>query len=116
MSDRILQQAAGGETRQADALDAFERDVKDACSLLRRRLAEGSACGSRALAYAMAQGLPPRMTYTVAETSAYTGVPMSTLRDEMAAGRIHATLPHGQDRGQRIRVDEVDRWMEESTR
>lgn len=38
------------------------------------------------------------------------------LRDEMAAGRIHATLPHGQDRGQRIRVDEVDRWMEASTR
>ncbi len=56
------------------------------------------------------------MTYTVAETSSYTGVPMSTLRDEMAAGRIHATLPHGQDRGQRIRVDEVDRWMEASTR
>ena len=99
MSDRILQQA-GGETRQADALDAFERDVSDACALLRRRLAEGSACGSRALAYA----------------SSYTGVPMSTLRDEMAAGRIHATLPHGQDRGQRIRVDEVDRWMEASTR
>lgn len=93
MSDRILQQA-GGETRQADALDAFDR----------------------ALAYEMAQGLPPRMTYTVAETSSYTGVPMSTLRDEMAAGRIHATLPHGQDRGQRIRVDEVDRWMEASTR
>lgn len=115
MSDRNLQQA-GGETRQADALDAFERDVSDACALLRRRLAEGSACGSRALAYAMAQGLPPRMTYTVAETSSYTGVPMSTLRDEMAAGRIHATLPHGQDRGQRIRVDEMDRWMEASTR
>lgn len=98
MSDRILQQQTGGETRQADALDAFERDVSDACALLRRRLAEGSACGSRALAYAMAQGLPPRMTYTVAETSSYTGVPMSTLRDEMAAGRIHATLPHGQGR------------------
>lgn len=71
--------------------------------------------GSRCLAWAVEAGLPPQMAYTVAQTEKYTGIDRSTLYDEMNAGRLSYVLPRGKDKGRVIRVEEMDRWMEENT-
>lgn len=69
-------------------------------------------CGSRALAFAIAAGLPPQMAYTVEQTSMYTGVGEKVLRSEEKAGRLHFTMPETRVKGAVVLVDEVDRWME----
>ena len=71
-------------------------------------------CGSRALAFAVEAGLPPQMAYTVAETSKYSGVDTKTLYEERNAGRLRMVLPRGNSKGNRITVDEMDRWMQEN--
>lgn len=71
-------------------------------------------CGSRALAFALEAGLPPKMAYTVDETAKYSGLDRKTLYVEHEAGRIKFVLPKGNVRGNRIAVDEMDRWMEEN--
>ena len=81
----------------------------------KKRMAEQPMpCGSRALAFAMQAGLPPRMTYNVSDTAKYLGVDVKTLREEHKAGRLAFIIPVGQERGARIKVDEVDRWLAEN--
>ena len=57
-------------------------------------------------------GLPPRLTYTVKQTSNYTGLPERVIRTEIAAGRLPAVRPRGSERGTFIRPEDVDAWME----
>lgn len=71
-------------------------------------------CGSRALAFAIEAGLPPRMAYTVDQAASFTGLDRKTLYTEHDAGRLKFVLPKGNQRGNRISVDELDRWMEEN--
>lgn len=70
--------------------------------------------GSRALAMAVEAGLDPKLAYTVTETARYSGISRSTLYSEHEAGRIAFVAPRGADRGFLVRVEEVDRWMEEN--
>ena len=60
-------------------------------------------------------GTPPRL-YTVVEVSEITGVPTSTLYDEMEAGRLKYMLPRGRSRGKRIKAEWLDEWIKEGTR
>ena len=60
-------------------------------------------------------GTPPRL-YTVVEVSELTGVPTSTLYDEMEAGRLRYMLPRGRSRGKRIKGEWLEDWIEEGTR
>lgn len=71
-------------------------------------------CDSRAIAFAIQAGLPPQMAYTVADTAKYTGLGVRTLYAERDAGRLHMVLPKGSSKGNRIAVDEMDRWMREN--
>lgn len=104
-----MQLAAKDPTAQLiDELDEVIANFK-------RRMAEQPMpCGSRALAFAMQAGLPPRMTYNVSDTAKYLGVDVKTLREEHKAGRLAFIIPVGQERGARIKVDEVDRWLNEN--
>lgn len=104
-----MQLAAKDPTAQLiDELDEVIANFK-------KRMAEQPMpCGSRALAFAMQAGLPPRMTYNVSETAKYLGVDVKTLREEHKAGRLAFIIPVGQERGARIKVDEVDRWLAEN--
>lgn len=81
-------------------------------SLTGARMVRG---GSRCLAWAVEAGLPPQMAYTVTQTASYTGLTKSTLYDEINAGRLASVLPRGSEKGRVIRVEEMDRWMEENT-
>lgn len=71
-------------------------------------------CGSRALAFAVESGLKPQMAYTVADTARYSGIDDKTLYRERDAGRLRMVIPRGSEKGYRITVDEMDRWMEEN--
>lgn len=104
-----MQLAAKDPTAQLiDELDEVIANFK-------KRMAEQPMlCGSRALAFAMQAGLPPRMTYNVSDTAKYLGVDVKTLREEHKAGRLAFIIPVGQERGARIKVDEVDRWLNEN--
>ena len=104
-----MQLAAKDPTAQLiDELDEVIANFK-------KRIAEQPMpCGSRALAFAMQAGLPPRMTYNVSDTAKYLGVDVKTLREEHKAGRLAFIIPVGQERGARIKVDEVDRWLAEN--
>ena len=104
-----MQLTAKGPTAQLiDELDEVIANFK-------KRMAEQPMpCGSRALAFAMQAGLPPRMTYNVSDTAKYLGVDVKTLREEHKAGRLAFIIPVGQERGARIKVDEVDRWLAEN--
>lgn len=90
-------------------------ELDDVIANFKKRMAEQPMpCGSRALAFAMQAGLPPRMTYNVSDTAKYLGVDVKTLREEHKAGRLAFIIPVGQERGARIKVDEVDRWLAEN--
>lgn len=90
-------------------------ELDEVIANFKRRMAEQPMpCGSRALAFAMQAGLPPRMTYNVSDTAKYLGVDVKTLREEHKAGRLAFIIPVGQERGARIKVDEVDRWLAEN--
>lgn len=103
------------EVAKVDALSQFMQELDELVARTRKRMAENpQPCGSRALAFAVQAGLPPRMAYTVAETAKYTGLDVKTLYQERDAGRIHFVLPNGNSKGNRITVDEVDRWMREN--
>ena len=65
---------------------------------------------------ARAAGLPAKGLYTVREVSEATGVAQSTLRAEMAAGRIPWVLPPERTRGRLIRPAWVDALIEGGTR
>ena len=90
-------------------------DLNEVISNFRKRMAEQPMpCGSRALAFAMQTGLPPRMTYNVSDTAKYMGIDVKTLYEEHDAGRLAFIMPKGKSRGYRIKVDEVDRWLSEN--
>lgn len=90
-------------------------ELDEVIAKFKKRMAEQPMpCGSRALAFAMQAGLPPRMTYNVSDTAKYLGVDVKTLREEHKAGRLAFIIPVGQERGARIKVDEVDRWLAEN--
>ena len=76
---------------------------------------QGQGMETKALEMAVAAGLPPRMTYSVAETVKYTGICRSTIYKEILAGRLAAFRPHGQERGIRIPAAAVDDWIREGT-
>lgn len=98
-----------------DPTDQLIDELDEAISNYRKRMAEQPMpCGSRALAFAMQAGLPPRMTYNVSDTARYLGVDVKTLRSENEAGRLAFIIPAGKERGARIKVDEVDRWLSEN--
>lgn len=104
-----MQLAAKDPTAQLiDELDEVIANFK------KRMTEQPMPCGSRALAFAMQAGLPPRMTYNVSDTAKYLGVDVKTLREEHKAGRLAFIIPVGQERGARIKVDEVDRWLNEN--
>lgn len=107
-SDVSAKQISAGDALM-DLCDQLQAAVDE----FKRRVQENpNPCGSRALAFAMESGLPPRMAYTVSETAMYTGVDYQQLRREIQAGRLHQKLPAGNLKGARITVDEVDRWMD----
>lgn len=60
---------------------------------------------------AEACGLPPMMTYSLAETARYTGVRYRSLLDEVNAGHLRSLRPNGAKRGWRVRPEWVDEWM-----
>lgn len=104
-----MQLAAKDPTAQLiDELDEVIANFK-------KRIAEQPMpCGSRALAFAIQAGLPPRMTYNVSDTAKYMGIDVKTLYEEHDAGRLAFIMPKGKSRGYRIKVDEVDRWLNEN--
>lgn len=90
-------------------------ELDEVIANFRKRMAEQPMpCGSRALAFAMQAGLPPRMTYNVSDTAKYMGIDVKTLYEEHDAGRLAFIMPKGKSRGYRIKVDEVDRWLSEN--
>ena len=98
-----------------DPTDQLIDELDEAISNYRKRMAEQPMpCGSRALAFAMQAGLPPRMTYNVSDTAKYMGVDVKTLYEEHDAGRLAFIMPKGKSRGYRIKVDEADRWLNEN--
>ena len=98
-----------------DPTDQLIDELDEAIANFRKRMAEQPMpCGSRALAFAMQAGLPPRMTYNVSDTAKYMGVDVKTLYEEHDAGRLAFIMPKGKSRGYRIKVDEVDRWLSEN--
>lgn len=109
----------GMETRIAavprDAYEALSDALDEALGAFRRTVETRGVemCGSEALGYAVAAGLPPQMAYTVSETSRYTGVSVKQLYRERDEGRMRFVLPEGNSRGALISVKEVDRWMRE---
>lgn len=109
---------AAGEppATDADVMAAFFEGVMQSASDALRRLSgkRSQRLGSPALAMAVEAGLDPQMAYTVADTARYTGIDKQTFYREHDAGRIAWIVPKGCDRGARISVYEVDRWMEES--
>ncbi len=98
-----------------DAYEALSDAMDEALGAFRRTVETRGIemCGSEALGYAVAAGLPPQMAYTVKETSKYTGVSVSQLYCERNEGRMRFMLPEGNSRGALISVKEVDRWMRE---
>lgn len=90
-------------------------ELNEVIANFRKRMAEQPMpCGSRALAFAMQAGLPPRMTYNVSDTAKYMGIDVKILYEEHDAGRMAFIMPKGKSRGYRIKVDEVDRWLDEN--
>lgn len=102
---------------EADVVSAFLSGVMTLAADLQRSLTGARMVrgGSKCLAWAVEAGLPPQMAYTVSQTERYTGLTRSTLYDEMDSGRLAYVLPRGKDKGRVIRVEEMDRWMEENT-
>ncbi len=93
-------------------LEAVEESVKtiqrltdEICRMLDHK--------SAALEAAMRAGFPPKMTYTVGETARFTGISEDSIRREHAAGRLKFIIPADAERGAVIRVEEIDRWMDE---
>lgn len=65
---------------------------------------------------AQTQGLPLKFAYKVSEVSKVLGVSVSTLDDEINAGRLHCFLPKGRRQGRLIRPEHVDQWVLEGER
>ena len=66
---------------------------------------------SPSLGYAVACGLPVRMSYSVDETSMYSGLSVKQLRRAMESGELDFKRPSGTLRGARIPVTAMDAYM-----
>ncbi len=65
---------------------------------------------------AQAQGLPLKLAYKVSEVSKVLGIAVSTLDEEIRAGRLHSFLPEGRRYGRLVRPEHVDQWLREGER
>lgn len=101
-----------------EVVSEFFGEVMQLAAAAQRKLtgAQMVAGGSRCLAWAVEAGLPPRMSYTVAETADYSGIDRQTIYREHKAGRLAFVMPRGQESGARVKVEDMDRWLEENTR
>lgn len=72
------------------------------------------APSSPSLGYAVACGLPIRMSYTIAETALYTGLSEYQIREAIKSGELDAKTPAGSRRGARIPVTAMDAYMSAS--
>ena len=61
--------------------------------------------------FAASKGVGGKMFYTVAQVSDILGVPESTIRDEISAGRMKYHLPEGRKQGKLLRPEWVDEWI-----
>ncbi len=68
---------------------------------------------SRALSHAVMAGYPPKMAYRVAEVESFTGIPRKYLYAAHSAGELSFVLGIGNEKGNCIKVEEVDRWLGE---
>lgn len=109
--------ASPAATRTDILSDFFAGVMQLAGDALRRLTGKRSVRGgSRCLAMAVEAGFEPMLTYTVGQTAIYSGIDRQALYKEIREGRLHPVRPAGADNGMRVSVDEMDRWMEESTR
>ena len=76
---------------------------------------EGMEEGMTFLEAAASNGVPVRMFYPVKVVARVLGVPVSTLNDEINAGRMKYMLPEGRKQGRVIRPEWVDEWIKEGT-
>lgn len=99
-----------------DPVTELEEGLQRLIDRFNERLRSEGPTGSRALSFAVAAGLPPRMAYSLTETARYTGIDRQQLDAERKAGRLACIVPEGCVKGYRITVDEMDRWMRENAR
>ena len=66
--------------------------------------------------WANSAGLPTKPLYRVAEVAKVTGVPRSTLYDEINNGRLKATRPTKSGTVSYLTPEWVDEWLKEGTR
>lgn len=99
-----------------DVLMEFFENVMQASADALKRIRGKRSCrlGSPVLAMAVEAGYSPQMAYTIADAAKITGVDKQTFYREHDAGRIRWIVPRGSERGARITVEELDRWMEEN--
>ena len=101
----------------ADSLDAFVAQVGALAAAVREQVrSAASPMASRTLAYAVAAGFPPRVAYSVREMAEITGIDLQTIYAENRAGRLRCIKPANCERGLRVPVDEMDRWLDANTR
>lgn len=67
---------------------------------------------SKSLGFAVAAGFKPRNSYSIQETSRYSGIPEDWLRAAIKSGDLKAKTRSGNIRGARIPVEAMDEWME----
>lgn len=60
-------------------------------------------------------GLRPRLLYSIRNVADVLGVDVSTINDEITAGRMKYHLPPGRIKGKLIRPEWVDEWLEDGT-
>lgn len=53
------------------------------------------------------------LTFSVAESSEYSGFSQSVIRTATRRGELRSLMPHGRVRGRRVRVADLEAWMEE---
>ena len=66
---------------------------------------------SVSIQFAMANGLPAKMAYTISEVSLFSGMSQWSIRNEEKQGRLKFFLPEGSSRGALISVKELDRYF-----
>lgn len=56
------------------------------------------------------------LTLSVAEASERSGFSQQVIRTAIRRGELRSLMPHGRVRGRRVRVRDLDAWMEEMGR
>lgn len=67
---------------------------------------------SRSLWFALQVGLPVKMSYTLVQTALYSGLSVKQLRAAMEAGELKYIKPAATERGTKISVFAMDRYMD----